>query len=410
MDLADEATVKAVVLLAATSLDPAAMAAEVTARIVAELPELNGSRSQDPLTSSVRANIDSVLEALTEGISPDSVELPSAAKEYTRWLAQRGLRVTALVRAYRLGQGVKLPAILTGLRATSASTEVKLLAHDWITLWSLTQVDAVTEQVIDTYELERDRWVQGRSGARTVRIRELLADDDDVDQDATGVEIGYRLRGVHMALTAWYPEESVSISTNLPAVLIRDFASVVDGPLLVAADHHAAWGWLPITDYAMVPRIREAAARLAARADGPRFTFGTVQSGLSGFRRSHREAIALRRVAGDHSVVDAADPGMMLTALVGTDRQAAHDWAETVLGPLASDTEPDARMRATLRVFLRTGGSYKATAEELLLHPNSVKYRVGRAIERRGRPIGDDRLDVEAALLVLDATSAGSPD
>ena len=35
MDLADEATVKAVVLLAATSLDPAAMAAEVTARIVA---------------------------------------------------------------------------------------------------------------------------------------------------------------------------------------------------------------------------------------------------------------------------------------------------------------------------------------------------------------------------------------
>nr|HQV19401.1 helix-turn-helix domain-containing protein [Gordonia sp. (in: high G+C Gram-positive bacteria)] len=150
--------------------------------------------------------------------------------------------------------------------------------------------------------------------------------------------------------------------------------------------------------------------RLAARADGPRFTFGTVQSGLSGFRRSHREAIALRRVAGDHSVVDAADPGMMLTALVGTDRQAAHDWAETVLGPLASDTEPDARMRATLRVFLRTGGSYKATAEELLLHPNSVKYRVGRAIERRGRPIGDDRLDVEAALLVLDATSAGSPD
>jgi hypothetical protein len=29
-----------------------------------------------------------------------------------------------------------------------------------------------------------------------------------------------------------------------------------------------------------------------------------------------------------------------------------------------------------------------------------VKYRVGRAAERRGRPIDDDRLDVELALLL----------
>jgi DNA-binding PucR family transcriptional regulator len=29
-----------------------------------------------------------------------------------------------------------------------------------------------------------------------------------------------------------------------------------------------------------------------------------------------------------------------------------------------------------------------------------VKYRVQRAVERRGRPITDDRLDVELALLV----------
>jgi DNA-binding PucR family transcriptional regulator len=29
-----------------------------------------------------------------------------------------------------------------------------------------------------------------------------------------------------------------------------------------------------------------------------------------------------------------------------------------------------------------------------------VKYRVARAVERRGRPISDDRLDVEVALLL----------
>ena len=37
--------------------------------------------------------------------------------------------------------------------------------------------------------------------------------------------------------------------------------------------------------------------------------------------------------------------------------------------------------------------------EALSLHFNSVKYRVGRAVARRGREIGSDRLDVELALL-----------
>ena len=53
-----------------------------------------------------------------------------------------------------------------------------------------------------------------------------------------------------------------------------------------------------------------------------------------------------------------------------------------------------------LEIFLRTGGSFKATAEQQLLHANSVKYRVRRAVQRRGREIGDDRLDVEVALAV----------
>ena len=66
---------------------------------------------------------------------------------------------------------------------------------------------------------------------------------------------------------------------------------------------------------------------------------------------------------------------------------------------MAADNASDERLRETLRVFLAQGGSYKAAAEILNLHHNSVKYRVDRAIERRGRPIADDRIDVELALL-----------
>jgi len=66
----------------------------------------------------------------------------------------------------------------------------------------------------------------------------------------------------------------------------------------------------------------------------------------------------------------------------------------------ATDSENDALLRETLRVFLNDGCSYKAAANDLNLHSNSVKYRVQRAVDRRGRQITDDRLDVELALLV----------
>jgi DNA-binding PucR family transcriptional regulator len=53
-------------------------------------------------------------------------------------------------------------------------------------------------------------------------------------------------------------------------------------------------------------------------------------------------------------------------------------------------------------VFLATGGSLATTARRLQVHRNTVKYRVGRAEEVRGRPVTTaegDRLDVELALL-----------
>jgi DNA-binding PucR family transcriptional regulator len=89
-----------------------------------------------------------------------------------------------------------------------------------------------------------------------------------------------------------------------------------------------------------------------------------------------------------------------VAALVGRDFEAASVWVGEVLGPLASDSESDDRLRDTLLVYLRTGSNYTTAADELHLHVNSVKYRVRRAVERRGKPIADDRTDVEVALLL----------
>jgi DNA-binding PucR family transcriptional regulator len=95
-----------------------------------------------------------------------------------------------------------------------------------------------------------------------------------------------------------------------------------------------------------------------------------------------------------------SDPGLAAAALLGGNIESARDWVAEVLGDLAANTDNDARLRDTLRVFLSCDSSYKHAADELTLHSNTVKYRVGRAMTRRGRPITNDRFDVELALLL----------
>src|ERR1700754_4047697 len=56
----------------------------------------------DLLGSSIEGNDDNILHSLRHDIRVENVEPPSAAYEYARRLAQRGVPVNALVRAYRL--------------------------------------------------------------------------------------------------------------------------------------------------------------------------------------------------------------------------------------------------------------------------------------------------------------------
>ena len=73
-------------------------------------------------------------------------------------------------------------------------------------------------------------------------------------------------------------------------------------------------------------------------------------------------------------------------------------WVRSTLAGLATDDEHHARLRETLLVFLQSGGSYKATAERLVLHKNTVQYRIRRAEESLGLRVGENRHDVELAL------------
>ena len=373
-----------------------------------EIPELRGDAGIiDLLGASVEGNVDTLLHALRHDIPLQRVEAPTAALEYARRLAQRGVPVNALVRAYRLGQRQITELVFREVEALDIAAAARYAVVEAFTARLFEYIDWISQQIVVVYEDERERWLENQNTMRAARVREVLA-GKAVDVDAATNTIRYPLRWHHLAVVMWYPDVGVE-GQQLARLqrFLRDLGQAADAaaaPLFVAADRTCAWGWLPYRTAA--PDVLSKVRRFASKGpDAPSVAIGTMAAGVAGFRRSHREAesarvVAMVRGAPQQSVIAAADPGLSVAVLLGADIDATREWVAQVLGDLAADNENDARLRDTLRVFLRCGCSYKQAAEELGMHFNTVKYRVGRAIARRGRPVVEDRLDVELALLV----------
>jgi GGDEF-like domain/PucR C-terminal helix-turn-helix domain len=358
------------------------------------------------LHKSTEGNVETVFNALHYDIPIERVEPPTAALEYARRLAQHGVPSNALVRAYRLGHQALLAMVVDAINEADLDPALGLAVFDRMTAVTFRYIDWISQNVVNVYETERDRWLENRSRIRSVRVAEIL-EGGDVDVDAMTSAIRYPLRRTHVALVLWFANDS-NTGNELARLerCLRELAEHLDSgnALFVEADRVSGWGWIPLANAGGDPiaRIRR---RISDTPDAPYVAVGAALSGVHGFRRSHRQAQNARRVAvaagpAAPRVTAASDPGLFSAALVSTDLAEAQAWVRETLGPLATDSENDALLRETLRVFLHEGCSYKAAADDLNLHSNSVKYRVQRAVDRRGRQITDDRLDVELALLV----------
>jgi DNA-binding PucR family transcriptional regulator len=380
--------------------------------LVAELSEIGGDGELlGLLYDAVEGNFNTFFPAVRHGISIDHVEPPTAALEHARRMAQRGVDADSLVRGYRIGHQAVVRIVLDEIRAAQLDTQLGLDVFEHITSTSFRFVDRVTRLVLTAYQNERDRWLANQSRVRVLRVREVL-DGSEIDIDEMADAIRYPLHRSHLSLIVWCGESENGNELVVMERFITELAKALgadERPLFVAADRVTGWAWVPLPINSTAPvagdvsrRVREFAD---ARADAPWIAAGDPLPGVDGFRRSHRQALAARAVvmaSGSHppAVTAASDPGLVVAAQFCADLDQARAWVGDVLGPLASATDSDERMRETLREFLHTGSSFKATADELHLHVNSVKYRVQRALERRGKPITDDRLDVEVALLL----------
>jgi DNA-binding PucR family transcriptional regulator len=381
------------------------MSADIYGLIVREIPQLRGDeRVLTLLESSVAENVTTVLHVLQHGIDLEKVRAPTAAEEYARRLAQRGIPLAALLRAYRIGSARFEDWCLQELGRQTDNAAIVSAAGLRIARVLASYIDQVSEELVSAYESEKENWLRNQSAARAARVRALLR-GEQVDVGSTEAMLGYRLRQHHLGVVTWITEASgggdaLGRLEHVTAEVAAE-AHCEGRPIFIPQDELSAWAWLPLGARHDIAWPELSAKEIPA-ADGIRFAFGEPALGLPGFRRTHQQALGAQAVA-----LAAGPPGQFVTsfgevaplALMSGSIELLQAWVIETLGALADDDEHNARLRDTLRVFLQENGSYKTTAERLILHKNTVQYRVRKAEETLRRPIGPDRLQVELALL-----------
>ncbi len=388
---------------AAVTRQSAAVCQDINETILREIPELGDDKPVLALHAShVQSNVETCLQILQHQIDLAAVQAPAAAMEYARRLAQRGTPLTALLRAYRVGHARFSDWVLKELARQTSDAELITATTLSMSRIVAGYVDQTSEEMVAAYGQERENWLRNRSAVRAARIRDLLS-GERIDISAAEAALGYRLRQYHVGLVCWVGDAAGAadeISRLERAVShVAAKAACSGDHVFLPRDESSAWAWLPLG----IRDTFDATAASTADVDADiHFAFGDAARGTAGFRLTHAQAIAAQAVAlagGSPapravSFGEVAPVAMMLAA-----QDLLRPWVSGTLADLATDDEHHARLRDTLLVFLQSGGSYKATAERLVLHKNTVQYRIRKAEESLGRPAGDRRHDVELALL-----------
>ncbi|MDT7624846.1 MAG: hypothetical protein QOF99_5747, partial [Pseudonocardiales bacterium] len=337
-------------------------------------------------------------------ISLEDIVVPPAAAMYARRFAQHDLSLEALLRAYRLGEHMFLQWAIEDLRRQALPADDALAVTGHVALVLNGYIDRVIEGLIDIYQSERQRWQERSDAAHAAQVRAVLA-AEELTTSAAEQMLGLALRGWHTAAVAWVHTDDAAAQLGAVDLLLTEAAGRT--PMTVYADASTIWAWMfsPSRPSVDVDRL---AAQLT-KHDQLRIALGEPGTGLAGFRSSHEEALRARQVAE----IDARPTQQLyphaqvaLAGLLIDRRDAVRLWVQRTLGELARENEAMARLRHTVQVLLEANGSYTEAAARMHVHKNTVLYRVRKAEELLGRPVTEDRLPIQVALLACDQLAA----
>lgn len=363
--------------------------------ILAETPEV----AEDPtlaqlVRDSVRAHWTAFLGGLTGPV--EEIRLVQPAAELAGVLAHRGLHLATLFKLYRIAQQATWRHVIESVRSadTRDMDDTEVLVHVWSRASSW--IDASVTASVDIYQRERDRIRQGVAAARLEWVRKALDGDvPDIREFSAHLD-GYPVSECNTALVLQAPDDEGFAHLERAA---KELARALGSrhPLLVAPGGRELWAWA--ATHAVPDLGGLGGAQEELRDKGINASVGTPVAGLDGFVVSHREAQAARRIA-----LQSAAPAALtlftdveLVALMSQAGDAATRFVRRTLGPLAEPTETAQRLRETVLALLDSG-SVEQAARRLVVHKNTVRYRVGQAEEALGHSVSEQAVELATAL------------
>lgn len=378
-------------------------------RLTNEIPALRMDQVLlDLLAASIESNLETFVQVVRLGLEVKEITRPPAAAEYARRLAQRGTEPSALLRSYRLGQETALLWALDRIAARESDRSVALLASRRFVQAAFQYVDLISVSVLAEYEGERVRWLANSNSVRAATLSDLLTGPVP---DVTSAEnsLGYRLRQHHVAVVLWLDHEGSPAELRALEHLMLNLGQeygVHGAGLFVPQDRSTAWGWLPFGRQSTGPGKVSPDLLRQLEEIGARIALGSPAAGVEGFRSTHHQACSAHELAlvsrSKLRFLSWAQPDVRAATLLLNDLEATRRLVRFALGGLADDTETNTGLRQTVRTFLAQQSSFPATASLLNVHKNTVRYRVEKAAEIRGRPLDEDRLDLELALVACE--------
>jgi sugar diacid utilization regulator len=179
-------------------------------------------------------------------------------------------------------------------------------------------------------------------------------------------------------------------------------------PALVGVRHGEVVALSPAADRAEHALVRDGCAVLAQAVAGEGFAVGLGgwHRGLDviaqGFAEAREAALAAARAGAGTAV---AFDEIVIAHLLRSSDDADRVLGEALAPVCAYDAERGAELLPTLRTYISSGFSPTRSAQELIVHPNTVLYRLKRIRELTGRDPHDpdDLVLLALALKHLDA-------
>lgn len=315
-----------------------------------------------------------------------------------RSIARRGLELRVLLKVYRAGHQAVLSYInemtedLTG--NAPSRDQVLVDVYGRVDTW----LDEMSEKVIATYYEERRKLHEGAQARRAAALARLLA-GQEMSNAAASRALGHAVHAWQTGLIVWSPEET--LDQQHPALTVLERAAKLLGgsePLAAPAGYRELRAWIATDDRPDLGALSELGETL--RSAGLQLSAGLPAPGVAGLRSSHEEARAALDLvvsAGCGAAVTLYADVELLCLVAGRPGLTAR-MVERELGALVAADRSAGLIRETLLAYLAGGLRLEATAQQLMVHKNTVRYRLARAEELLGHPLTERKLQLELAL------------